>query len=483
MTTTEPRSDRLMEVVRRGLACERTLLGIAIQNPSRIPEIMGSMREDDWERTAHRQTWQLLRMMWQDRQSIDLVTVVNAIVAQARPADFGGIGYVTSLPDRSGSGQQNLGPLLEVLDVRRQLRALRRIGERLHRLSSGHAELGQSLSLANAARRAVSELQAAFIGVGGRAHTCTMLDAIHAGIEERREAQRAGVSTKLTTGLHGVDDVTGGGVARKALTVVAARPGMGKTALEGGMASRQAQDGKQVGVFSLEMTRVLLGDRTWASGLMLDLYEIGRGQHDDNPKALHWLESNADWLRRIHVYDGPRIDIDQLVSQTYQWHAEFGLDAVYIDYLGLIKHAPAERLDLSIGESVKAIRDLGKELNAAMVLLAQLNRELTKRKAAKAPRWPGPDGWIEAVRHLFPQPEQLRNSGETEQHIDLMLSPTRAASPVVGFDRAGLSREVLAVMDQCACIDIPKNRQGPTGTVPVHWDGSTTTFWDSPPDH
>ncbi len=467
---------------------ERMLLAIAITAPRRMPEILPLVDDEHWLRPDHLQLWQLLKGMANRGEHIDLVSVTGILAIQNLASAVGGLAYVTELPSFLPSSALEIAPLVATMRERHLRVRLRAIGQALLQAASGQSEvvvLGRRIPIQDTREGALalaSELQAG-LSHGTTAYTLTMDEAIDAGFEARERARTSGQG-RVPTGLHGLDTHLGGGLARQEETVVAARPSMGKSALLTSWARVQASDYDcRVAIFSLEMAAELLGNRILASGAMVDLHDLNRGALDGDRTLAAWVDSNRSWLRNMRLYAGPRLTLDQVLAQAYAWHADGGLDVIYIDYLTLVRHrAGAETHSQAVGETTAELKDLAKALNVAVVVLAQLNRKLKESASTKTLKWPGQHQWIQACkdRGLFPQPEHLRDSGEIEQAADVILSPNRAGG--MGFNLAGLSTESLAILQSAACIDICKNRNGRVGTVPVQWEGRSTTFWDEPPD-
>lgn len=471
--------DQLQDIAIAATDSERHVLSIAMRDPEQIPEIMALVNDEHFERPDHLNLWHLLQSMWRDGTAVNLTTVSKAVTLLGKDR-FGGVAYVADVWDYTPSTRMDLGALVEVMHERRLRRRLRRASRELMDLTRGIMDLRVDGSTADHAMRIINEVRAVLTQSGQQdKHDFFMDEAVMAGIEEREQVEETGKG-RVPTGLWGLDELLDGGLPRQEETIVVARPSCGKSALMlATMARHQATYcDLNVGVLSLEMSKVMLGNRTLAAGSDMGLSSIARSQYDRDPRE--WVGGNRQWLRRMRCYAGPRLSLDELLAKVYGWHSGWGLDVLYVDYLTLIKPRKGhDNHSRAVGEIAEVLKDIAKELNIAVVVLAQMNRDIEKNRSTKKLEWPGPESWIQRCKdlELFPKPAHLRDSGEVEQAADIILSPNRAR--VMGFNESNLDEDtLLGVVDILAAIDVCKNRNGSTGTVPVFWDGPRATFWD-----
>lgn len=257
---------------------------------------------------------------------------------------------------------------------------------------------------------------------------------------------REGV-TGLPTGLTEVNKLTRG-LHPQELVIVAGRPGMGKTAFMLHLAQHQARLGKSVLVFSLEMSAKMLLWRLVSREAQIPLHHILSGR-------LNAAEYGAvvDGLNKVSklpivIDDAGGMTVSQIRTKARQVRREHGLDVVYIDYLGLI-HGRGENRQQEVARNVQGIKELAKELNVPIVLLAQLNRSVEQRQDKR------------------PQLADLRESGEIEQAADKVLflyRPDYYSDDPKGYGEA----EVI----------VAKHRNGPIGTARVYADMRFNLFGD-----
>jgi replicative DNA helicase len=255
--------------------------------------------------------------------------------------------------------------------------------------------------------------------------------------------------TAVSTGLHDLDWRLAGGFRPGQLWVLAARPGVGKTALALQIAVKAALRGQPVAFFSLEMLRVELTQRACCDWGSVDWEQVKLGRHtDDDLRAL--LEAQqALSVIPLSIFDqsGQRAaDVRAICARLTSRPA-----LVVVDYLQLLKldNAYVNRSD-GIGASAATLKALAKELGCPVLALAQFNRSAENRPSKR------------------PQLSDLRGSGEIEQHADGVLI----------LHREELYKPDDAAVRGLAEVFVAKNRSGSTGKVKLAFQREFTRFRD-----
>jgi replicative DNA helicase len=276
------------------------------------------------------------------------------------------------------------------------------------------------------------------------------LEAIH-----KRAQEGLSPITGVATGLPWLDDQTLG-LQPGTLTIVAARPSVGKTSFALNVASNAAtRSEKKVGFFSLEMPADQLALRMLAGEAKLDSERLSKGKlarHDWEKLAVQ-----GDKLMRAQLWFDDTFVLSpvELRSKCRKLKREGGLDLVVIDYLQLM-HAPSERASHSREQEIatisRSLKALAKELHVPVVALSQLNRAVEKRKGER------------------PMLADLRESGAIEQDADLVIFLHRPESEKEDGG-ANFAAEVQDVE-----LILAKHRQGPTGLCPLVFFRKHTFF-------
>lgn len=240
------------------------------------------------------------------------------------------------------------------------------------------------------------------------------------------------------------------GLKPGSLTIVAARPAMGKTAFGLNILTHTALTlGESVAFFSLEMTTVELTNRILSSMASIN----GNAIRQKKMSEEEWerLLTVAEKYREAQIFidETPSVDISVLRERARRMHRQFGIGLIIVDYLQLMKadHKKVLNREQEVATISRGLKGLAKELKIPVIALAQLNRALDSR----------------ADKH--PILSDLRESGSIEQDSDNILFIHRE-----DYYRQDEQK------DNTAEIIIAKQRSGPTGIVKLHWNGECTKF-------
>lgn len=270
------------------------------------------------------------------------------------------------------------------------------------------------------------------------------------------EAQKTPVIYR-NLGLTDVDSLTGG-VPETALVILAARPGMGKTALMIELALKNARYGAVL-IFSVEMTAALLVYRILSNMAKVDAKLIAKHENQAEDFTLSPIESNRLELAKHDLSQLP-IYIDETTGATPTYIRSKAkalqvsrpdLCMIMVDYLQLMHSDRIEQTRaLEVGKMSSHLKNTAKWLNVKTVLLSQLSRQ------------------TEARRDKRPQLADLKDSGSIEQDGDMVIfiyrdeyyNPDDTTAPNI------------------AEINVAKNRHGKTGMREMYFEGKHMRFLD-----
>jgi replicative DNA helicase len=218
----------------------------------------------------------------------------------------------------------------------------------------------------------------------------------------------------------------------KALSIIAGRPSMGKTAFAGGIAREIARDvtGGVVALFSLEMAAVQIIMR-----LIQREARVGKDGFA-NPRKQPTIANAVGrlWNACLYVDDRPGLSVSQMEAELKRVAP---VRLILVDYLTLIKFdSGLDRHDLRVGEAVKGLKNLAKEFNCHTIALSQLNRKVEERSDKR------------------PTMSDLRDSGAIEEHADNIVFLYRDEYYNPQSESRGHAEAIIA-----------KQRNGKTGTV------------------
>lgn len=279
-------------------------------------------------------------------------------------------------------------------------------------------------------------------------------EIVSCNIDKYEMASTRGGITGAPSGFNDLDFIIGG-FHPSDFIILAARPGMGKTALAMNIAENC---GVPAICFSLEMAKSQLVDRILSGKSKINLTKIINGRL--NGQDWERLSSAADSVSALPVLidDSPALHYSEIRRRTRAAYKKHGIGIVIIDYLQLMRgDGDKKNRENEISSISRALKAIAKELQIPVIALAQLNRELEKRSNKR------------------PELSDLRESGQIEQDADVVLFIYREEHYVKG--------NVPADLNGKAEIIVAKHRNGPTGFTTLRFDKETTTFRNIYRDH
>lgn len=261
----------------------------------------------------------------------------------------------------------------------------------------------------------------------------------------------------ISTGLSAVDAATGG-LLKSELIILAARPGMGKTAMAVKWVVSALKAKKPVAVFQLEMSHLQFGKRILAL-LSPHLHANQLYKHGLHKDA-HWqqLQEVIDEAAPfpLHVVPRPGMNIFDCMIEARRLHAKYNLELIVIDYLQLMAGSAKQRSgnrEQEISEVSRNLKKLSMELDIPVVALSQLSRSLETRGGDKRPRL-----------------TDLRESGSIEQDADVVVFLYRPSYYGQTHDDTGQD-----ISRHCEVI-VSKHRNGALGVCTVAFDDNRIKF-------
>lgn len=413
---------------------EQALVYTAMIDPTRLDAIEGRLSSTDFFDRDLGRAFAMLRDLHVkgepvgDSRVVSETLVAAGIVPRERVVPFlATIAGSTALPSYAqfyAARVSHAARLREIMEV------ARRSAERARDPSADPVEIAESLDAKLSAIVASNRSEAERIGV-----------LMHRAIDRIDEAARRSDRMGMPTGIAVVDSKLGGLFAGE-LIILAARPGIGKTALALQIARHVAGKDRQVLFASLEMSGVELASRCMCSEAMVSQADLRTGEV--GPSTRERLREVADTFDAVplDIWAPARATPPQIRAAARIASAKGRMGLVVVDYIGLVRPAHDDRgrqRHEQVAEVTRSLKSLSKELDCPVLALSQVNREAAKEKVL--------------------QLHHLRESGAIEQDADQvwMLQRNDDSSPT---------------------IDIAKNRHGETGSIEVRWDGAHTRFTD-----
>ena len=269
----------------------------------------------------------------------------------------------------------------------------------------------------------------------------------------------------LSTGIHDFDMITSG-LQNTDLIIVAARPSMGKTSLCLSIAEHVAlKEKKPVAIFSLEMSKEQLALRMLCSQAQVNSHKLRTGRLNEDEWGELAKVVQGMYEAPIFIDDATEASALTMRAKCRRLMAEHGLGLIIVDYLQLMRsHRRIENRVQEIGEIVRGLKSLGRELKVPVVALSQLSRSVESRENKR------------------PMLSDLRESGSIEAEADMVCFLYREAyykmkEAFNAAEEEGGERPVRAEMEETEII-VGKHRNGPTGTVKVGFMPQYAKFVD-----
>ena len=425
------------------MEAEQSVLGSLLIDRDAVIRIASFLKPSDFYSSGNGLIYEAILDLYNRRVPPDFVTIVDELTRRERLQDVGGISYLTDLINAVPTAV-HIEFYGHIVERTATLRRLIDAGATI--VSIGYddsIEVDEALDRSERAIFDVSQHRTIrdFVGIGEVLETYfDKLDTIQ---------QHRGEVVGVPTGFVDIDKLTGG-LQRSDLIILAARPSVGKSSLQLGVAHNAAvRHGKTVGIFSLEMSAEQLVQRLLAMETGVDSHRLRLGFIDDS----EWDQISRAFGRlaeaNIFIDDTPGISVMELRSKARRLLAERGLDLVIVDYLQLLQGRRSENRVQEISEISRSLKGLARELNIPVLALSQLSRAVESRTDHR------------------PMLSDLRESGSIEQDADIVMFIYREEMYDRETEKKGIAEVIVA-----------KHRNGPTDTVNLRFFDRTARFAD-----
>ncbi|MFL9458120.1 replicative DNA helicase [Tolypothrix bouteillei VB521301_2] len=427
----------------QNIEAEEAILGGILLDPDAFMRVGDRLKPEHFYISAHKDIYKACATLSALGKPTDFLSVSAWLSDNDLLTNIGGRNKLASLLDRTVSAV-NIDALAELVLTkwtRRQFGKLANLCNEMQYKSDDEMTLDESFSTLLGAVMALQSGQS----VDSTTHISDSLMECFQTLEDR--VQGIAPAT-VPTDFYDLDDKFGGGLSRNDLVIVAGRPAMGKSAFAVGLAANIAKTGKPVAVFSLEMSKSQLAQRLLSAEAGVEANLIKSGKISES----HWepLSVAVGKLSEMPIYfneyttPSPGYFEGECRKIMAKTNNQLGL--VVIDYLQLMD-GDGDTRNNQLSQITRSLKLLAKRINAPVVALSQLSRNVEHRTNKR------------------PQLADLRDSGALEQDADkvLMLYRDEYYQPDT-FER-GIAEVIIA-----------KNREGETGTAKLLFDPHFTQF-------
>ena len=428
-------------------SAEAAVLSAIMNDYTTVAKSVVQIKEEYFNKPQHRVIFRAMRSLFENQMSIDTITLQNQLESSGQLEKAGGKDYLSELYDYVVSGA-HFDYHVKIVTDKYLLRELILTANKIiQKAYEGDLPTEDLIDYAENNIFKITETSK----VQGFVKASDRMTEVLERIEEIMK--KGGVGIGVTTGFHSLDRVIGS-FRPGQLIVIAARPGMGKSAFALNIALNTAfRQETKVGIFTMEMSveEVLL--RMISTKSMVSMYNMLTGHGLDQVKRRGIIEQ-AEKISRMSIFlddIGSNTPLDLRAKARRLKAEQDGLGLIIVDYMQLMASSrrSVENRQQEISEISRSLKILAKELHVPVIALSQLNRALENREDKR------------------PRLSDLRESGAIEQDADLVMFIYREAKYKRTEDNA-----------EKASIIIAKNRHGKTGEVEMRFVEDNTAFAD-----
>lgn len=373
------------------IEAEQSVLGGLLIDPSKIDDVLDIISENDFYQGDNRFLFSSISRMASSGQAIDVITLAEALNADGKLEYVGGLQYLIDLHQNT-PGSANIKAYAQIVADRSMERKILEAGQRICELGEADGDVDEKLNKLHSEIESLERSDdAGYVEFNSIIKSCM----------ERLDRKFRGEAIDQTkTGFEQLDNRLV--IEPTDFWVVAARPAMGKTVFAMNVAYNVAREGKEVLVFSMEMSKEQLMDRLLSavSGLDSDLIRSGKFQEQDWSKLAAGVAKLKDL--KIHIIEIPAIDINRALSIARKFQKKSkNVGLVVIDYLQLMTTTGEKRFDV-VSEVSRKLKVMAKTIKAPVLALSQLSRKCEERANRR------------------PMLQDLRESGQIEQDADII---------------------------------------------------------------
>lgn len=422
---------------------EESVLGALLLDKDAVIAVAEFLLPDDFYDERHKEIYEAILSLYEERTPVDVLTVTERLKKQKNLKKVGGASYLTDIANKvpTAAHVEHYGKIVKDQAVKR---SLMKAASRLVEFS-----LDEGMSSADLLDKAESEVfslsqknvKNAFTSVRDTlAESFDRLDELH-----KQEGGLRGVST----GFVDLDNATAG-LQKGNLIILAARPGVGKTAFALNVAQHATVTNKKnVGFFALEMSKEEMVDRLLVNEADIDAWRLKTGKltEEDFTKLSNAMGVLAE--APLYIDDTPALSILEMRTKARRLQIEHGLDMIVVDYLQLARSRNLENRVQEVSEISQGLKNLARELKIPVLALSQLSRGVESRNIKK------------------PQLSDLRESGSIEQDADVVMFLWKEDDE----------------NNENIMLDIAKHRNGALTSVPLFFKGDRIKFFSRDTKH
>lgn len=431
---------------------EESVLGALMLEKDALSTVIDILKPESFYLDTHQEIYRAIVVLFNNSEPIDMRTVANQLRKNGKLEFVGGAYYIADLTSKVSSAA-NIEFHARIVTEMAIKRALISVSSEIQHMA--YEDTTDVFHLLDKTEASLFEISESNIRKNYEDMRSLMSQAI-TELEDRKN-HKDGL-TGVPSGFTALDRMTSGW-QRSDLVIIAARPGMGKTAfVVSALRNAAVEFNQPVAIFSLEMSSVQLVNRLISSEAELESEKIKKG----NLAEYEWQQlihkTNKLSEAPIFIDDTPALSILELRAKCRRLKAQHDVQLIVIDYLQLMSgdsSKGAGNREQEIASISRALKGIAKELNVPVIALSQLSRAVETRGGDKRP-----------------QLSDLRESGSIEQDADMVMFLYRPEYYGITEDEEGNPTTSMGE------LIIAKHRNGSLDTVKLKFIGKFTKFAD-----
>lgn len=436
---------------------EEAVLGALMLEKDALINILEFLRPEHFYSEAHKIIYEAILDLFRNGDPVDMRTVVNQLRKNGKLEliDGNGAFKIAELTSKVSSAA-NIGYHAKIVVEMSIKRRIIEIASQMHH--DAYEDTTDVFELLDDVERNVYDISDKNL----RRTSASLKHLMYEAVQRYQNIKKVHGLTGIPSGMSVVDRATGGW-QNTDLVIIAARPGMGKSAFIVTCLRNASVDFTiPVAIFSLEMSQVQLVDRIISAEAEIDTQKLRRGELADYEWQQLTHKTNKLSSAPLFIDDTAGLTILELRAKARRLKAEHNIQMIVVDYLQLMRGEKGGNREQEISSITRSLKIVAKELNIPVIALSQLSRGVETRGGDKRP-----------------QLSDLRESGAIEQDADVVMFLYRPEYYKITVDEDGMPTQGMAE------IIIAKHRNGSLDTVKLKFLGRYTKFmdWDNtPPD-
>ena len=432
----------MLKVPPHAIEAEQSVIWSILIDKDCFITIWDMLKSEDFYSDANSTIFEIIYDLYKLNKPIDLITVKEKLDDKKLLDKIWWITYLTELTEIVPT-TANIFEYAQIVKNKSVLRWLLKCWNEI--LSFGYDEDKPINELLEKTEKSVFNVTQVFIQ-NKLVHINDILTQRYEEFAEIHENPEAIKAHRLQLGFSDLDNKTWW-VKWGDLIILAARPAMWKTAFALNLAQNVWLAGKNVAVFSLEMSKEQLTDRMIASAMEIDSWKLAKWELEDHEFAKIWEAMEQLSEANIYIDDSAWWSLTDLKSKCRRLKIESWLDLIIIDYLQLMSNWNSMNRVQEISEISRWLKQLARELNVPLIALSQLSRAVESRPDKR------------------PVMSDLRESGAIEQDADMILMMYREEY----YDEFTEKKWITEIF-------MRKNRSGPIWTIELMFQKNNQKF-------